>query len=99
MSSPVMIQNLGKQREIFDGGLDEQGVRQTMQLDTQGIGVVPEWAASLPVVHRAVERGRIKVVAGTLPEAKAPVPSRTLPARPGRSTTTLAAASLLSVRT
>lgn len=72
MSSPVMIQNLGKQREIFDGGLDEQGVRQTLQLDPQGIGVVPEWAASLPVVHRAVERGRIKVVAGTLPEAKAP---------------------------
>ena len=72
MSSPVMIQNLGKQREIFDGGLDEQGVRQTLQLDPQGIGVVPEWAASLPVLHRAVARKRIQVVAGTLPEAKAP---------------------------
>ena len=86
----VMIQNLGRQREIFDGGLDEQGVRQTMQLDPQGIGLIPAWAETLPALHRAVEKGRVKVVAGALREPVAPRVETTAPAAAPAPTGTLA---------
>lgn len=72
MNDTVMVQNLGKQREIFDGGLDEEGVRQTMQIDPQGFGIIPEWARSLPSVHRARDLQRIKVVQGELLPVKHP---------------------------
>lgn len=68
----LQVLSQSSQARILDGGYGPDGERRQVRIDPKAFGTLPEWAASLPVLHRAVNRGEVKIVAGSLAEPVAP---------------------------
>lgn len=72
MSAALQVMSTTGQAHILDGGFDGNGERRQFRIDPRAVGTLPDWAASLPVLHRLVARGKAKVLSGELTEPKAP---------------------------
>ena len=68
----LQVLSKSSQARILDGGFGPDGERRQVRIDAKAFGTLPEWAASLPVLHRAVHRGEVQIVAGSLAPAVAP---------------------------
>lgn len=86
MSLQVLSQS--SQARILDGGYGPDGERRQVRIDPKAFGTLPEWAASLPVLHRAVNRGEMKIVSGSLADPVAP--NTEPPSKPVANTDALA---------
>ena len=72
MSAALQVMSTTGQAHILDGGFDANGERRQFRIDPRAVGTLPDWAASLPVLHRLVKNGKARLLSGELTEPKAP---------------------------